>query len=64
MIASLLKMLAVYYFKKHGTELIFDAVIIAAEKAADLTATNLDNNAVAKFKADKPALLKMIKDFL
>ena len=64
MIANILKALAIYYFKKHGTELLFDVVIEAAEKAADLTATNIDNNAVAKFKADKPALMKLIRDFL
>ena len=54
-------MIAMYYFKKYGTELIFDAVIEAAEKSASLTATNLDDNAVAKFKADKHALLSLIK---
>ncbi len=64
MIAKILKTLAIYYFKKHGTELLFDAVIEAAEKAANLTATELDDNAVAKFKADKPALMKLIRDFL
>lgn len=64
MISKILKTIAIYYFKKHGTELIFDAVIEGAEKAANLTATNLDNDAVAKFKADKPALMKLIRDFL
>jgi len=64
MITKILKTIAIYYFKKHGTELIFDAVIEGAEKAANLTATNLDNDAVAKFKADKPALMKLIRDFL
>lgn len=64
MIANILKTLAIYYFKKHGTELILDAVIEGAEEAAKLTATNLDDNAVAKFKADKPALMKLIRDFL
>ncbi len=63
-VTKILKALALYYFRKHGTELIFDAVTEAAEKAADLTATELDNNAVAKFKADKPAMLKLIRDFL
>lgn len=58
---KILKMIAMYYFKKYGTELIFDAVIEAAEKSASLTATNLDDNAVAKFKADKHALLSLIK---
>ena len=61
MIVMILKALASYYFKKHGTELIFDAVIEAAEKSADFTATELDNDSVAKFKSDKPALMKIIR---
>jgi len=64
MIASILKTLATYYFKKYGTELIFDVVIEAAEEAASYTATSLDDNAVAKFKSDKDSLMKMIRHFL
>lgn len=64
MISKLLKTLLIYLLKRYGVELIVDLSIQAAEKSAALTATNLDDNAVAKFKADKPALMKLIQSFL
>lgn len=57
--------IGMYYLKKHALELALDAIIEGAEKAAKSTDfTTVDDDAVAKFKADKKAILKIARDLL
>lgn len=57
---KVLKGLAIHFATKYAAELVVGAAIEAAEKAAAKTATTLDDEVVAKLKADRVALIKII----
>lgn len=60
-LVKVLGVLGVYLVKRYLPELIFDAVIEAAEKAAKSTTTQVDDDMVAKLKADKKTILAFFK---
>lgn len=47
----------IYLAKKYAASIIFDIVVEAAEKAAKKTETQIDDEVVAKVKADKKAII-------
>lgn len=56
-----LKGLGLYLIKKYAASLAFDAIMEASEKAAKQTNTQVDDDIVAKVKADKEAILSFFK---
>lgn len=47
----------IYLVKKYAASIIFDIVVEAAGKAAKKTDTQIDDEVVAKVKADKAAII-------
>lgn len=47
----------IYLAKKYAASIIFDIVVEAAEKAAKKTETQIDDEVVAKVKADKKNII-------
>lgn len=60
----ILQAIGLYWLKKHGIETAFAAIVSASETAAQSTETQLDDNAVAKFKADKSEILALVNGLL
>lgn len=57
-----LKGLGMYLLKRYAAEVVFDVVMEAADKAATSTKfTQIDDEVVAKIKADKEAILSFFK---
>ena len=56
--------IALYYLKKNAPELVVDFTVSGLEKLADLTETELDNDAVSKFKSDRVHYIDIIRKVL
>ena len=55
-----LKGLAIHFATKYAAELLVKAAIEAMEKAAARTTTTIDDEIVAKVKADRDAIIKIV----
>lgn len=58
---NIIKGLSIYVLKNLAFDILFDLFVEAMEKAAKSTATNIDDDAVAKIKKDKKAIELIIK---
>lgn len=57
---KVLKGLAIHFATKYAAELLVKAAIEAMEKAAARTTTTIDDEIVAKVKADRDAIIKIV----
>lgn len=57
---NILKTIAINFAMKYAAELVVKHVIAAAEKAAAKTSTEIDDDVVAKLKADQDFIIKTI----
>ncbi|MCB5226214.1 hypothetical protein JAO78_005230 [Alishewanella sp. 16-MA] len=57
---KVLKGLAIHFATKYAAELLVKAAIEAMEKAAKRTSTLMDDELVAKVKADKETIINIV----
>ncbi len=57
---KVLKGLAIHFATKYAAELVVKAAIEAMEKAAVRTTTTIDDEVVAKVKADRETIIKIV----
>lgn len=60
LVLGVLKTIAVNFAVKYAAELLVKHMIAAAEKAAAKTSTLIDDDVVAKLKADQDFIIKTI----
>lgn len=59
-LVKVLKGLAIHFATKYAAELLVKAAIEAMEKAAARTTTTIDDEIVAKVKADRETIIKIV----
>ncbi len=57
---KVLKGLAIHFATKYAAELLVKAAIEAMEKAAARTSTTIDDEIVAKIKADQQTIIRIV----
>lgn len=60
LVLGILKTIAINFAMKYAAELVVKHVIEAAEKAAAKTSTKIDDDVVAKLKADQQFIIATI----
>ena len=61
MIVNVIAQFGMFLVRRYAAEMLFDAVILAGEKASKLTETQVDDEWVDKFKSDKSTILEFFK---